>query len=114
MTIPPYPDETNGLPPGNTYAEDHYRTGNHAGFVAWTDKRLVRITRLRLLGEAGFPMWDVSYCHGKLSDGRNCDVDLPFSQLPRRNTMAAIVAHAKRDNVYAKGLGIFDNISKLW
>jgi hypothetical protein len=81
--------------------------------VEWNDERLARITRLRLLSDPGFPWWDVSYCHGQLKDGTNVQVDLPFSQLPKRGMRKAILEHAKRDGVYAKGLGVFDNISTL-
>jgi hypothetical protein len=40
-------------------------------------------------------------------------VELPFSQLPKRNFKHAIVLHAQRDGVYAKGLGVFEAISTL-
>ena len=83
------------------------------GTVDWTDKRLAKITRLRLLSDPGYPAWDVSYCYGQLRDGSNVHVDLPFRQLPKRGVVAAILKYAKRDKVYAKGLGIFDNISRL-
>lgn len=112
MTVTPSPNESNGLTNGGVYHTAHYE--NHAGRVSWNDARLAKITRLRLLTDPGFPAWDVSYCHGVLKDGQTCDVDLPFSQLPKRGMDRAIVAHAKRDSVYAKGLGIFDAMSKLW
>ena len=83
------------------------------GSVDWDDKDLVKITRLRLLSDPGYPAWDVSYCFGQLRDGTNVRVSLPFSQLPKRNVIGAILKYAKRDKVYAKGLGIFDNISRL-
>jgi len=83
------------------------------GTVDWTDKRLAKITRLRLLSDPGFPLWDVSYCYGQLHDGTNVKVDLPFHQLPKRDMKAWIIKYAKKDGVYAKGLGIFDNISRL-
>ena len=83
------------------------------GSVDWDDKDLVKITRLRLLSDPGHPVWDVSYCFGQLRDGRNVRVDLPFSHLPKRDVIGTILKYAKRDKVYAKGLGIFDNISRL-
>jgi hypothetical protein len=98
-------------------------SGGHperAGRVYWDNPRLKRITRLRLLSDPGFPLWDVSYCYGELDDGTMVDVDLPFSQLNksvgRWGTGALqkdIIRHAKRDKVYAKGLGIFNAISTL-
>ena len=107
-----YPHETNGLVDGQAYHHSHHE--NHAGLVGWTDDRLSKITRLRLLTDPGFPLWDVSYCHGVLKDGRNCDVELPFSQLPKKKMGNYIVNQAMRDGVHAKSLGLFDAISKLW
>jgi len=83
------------------------------GTVDWTDKRLAKITRLRLLSDPGYPAWDVSYCYGQLKNGANVKVDLPFRQLPKRGVIGTILKYAKKDGVYAKGLGIFDNISRL-
>ena len=81
--------------------------------IHWNDERLARITILRLLSDPGFPFWDVSYCHGETKDGKPCPVILPFDQLPKRGRARAIVEEAKRDGVYAKGLGIIDAISTL-
>ena len=80
--------------------------------VPWTTPGL-KVWRLRLLSDPGFPAWDVSYCHGTLPDGEHVKVDLPFSQLPKRGFKRAIVAAAKRDKVFASGMGILDNISTL-
>lgn len=100
--------ETNPLPAG-------YHSETATETVDWTDKRLAKIERLRLLSDPGFPVWDVSYCFGRLHDGTKVRVDLPFSQLPkgRGRIQAAIIAAARRDRVFAKGLGIFDAISTL-
>lgn len=105
--------ETNGLINGQSYHERHYE--NHAGYVHWDDPRLAKITRFRLLSDPGFPFWDVSYIHGVLKDGRTCDVPAPFEfgQLPKRGTKRAIIEAAKRDGVFAKGLGVFDALSTL-
>jgi hypothetical protein len=107
-----YPHETNGLVNGQAYHDNHY--ANHVGNIDWADPRLAKVTRLRLLTDPGFPAWDVSYCHGVLKDGRNCEVELPFSQLPKRGMGRAIITAAIRDGVHAKRLGIFNAISKLW
>jgi hypothetical protein len=109
-----YPNETGSLVNGAAYVKNHYRESNHVGCVDWADKRLKRVTRLRLVTDSGFPAWDVSYCHGVLHDGSTCDVTLPFFQLPKKGMARTIVKHAKRDGVHAKRLGILDNISKLW
>lgn len=71
------------------------------------------MTRLRLLSDPGHPVWDVSYCHGVNSDGKACEVELPFDQLPKKGMRRAIVWYAKKDGIFAKGLGILDNISTL-
>lgn len=94
--------ETNPLPEG-FHKEPWSRT------VDWTEKGLY-VTRFRLLSDRGCPFWDVSYCFGTIN-GEKVRVSLPFSQLPRRGTVRAIVEHAKRDGVYAHGLGIIENMS---
>jgi len=96
--------ETNHLINGKEY---------HSNFencpkVHWDNKDLKKITRLRLLGDIGFPFYDVSYCNGVLKNGQLCDVILPFSQLPKKKLQKAIIEQAKKDKVYAKGLGLFD------
>jgi hypothetical protein len=98
--------ETNPLPVG-------FHEEKEVGSVDWTDKRLLRIERLRLLSDPGYPFWDVSYCYGRLKDGSKVRVGLPFSELPKKNMMGALIEHAKRDKVYLKGLGVFDAISTL-
>jgi len=82
--------------------------------VGWNDPRLAQVTRLRLITDPGYPLWDVSYCHGILKDGTEVTVVLPFRDLPKKGTVAAIISYAKEDGVYAKGLGILDNISRLY
>lgn len=79
--------------------------------VEWNDPTLRRITRLRLVSDWGFHSWDVSYCHGELHDGTIVRIHLPFYQLDKRNIKSQIIEYAKRDSVYAKGLGIFEAIS---
>ena len=97
--------ETNPLPAG------FHEAPVDGGCVEWTHPGLY-ITRLRLLSDPGYQWWDVSYCFGEV-DGRKVTVRLPFADLPKRGMKAAIIEHAKRDGVYAKRLGIFDNISTL-
>ena len=97
--------ETNGLPSGSNY---HAQYAN-APSVPWDTPGLT-ITRLRLLSDPGFPLWDVSYCHGML-DGEPVVVDLPFSQLPKRGMKRALYGEAKKTGRFIKGL--FDAISTL-
>lgn len=80
--------------------------------VPWTTRGL-KVTRLRMLTDRDFPCWDISYCHGVLPDGEAVEVELPFYQLPKRGWKRAIVAAAKRDKVYAHGIGILTNVSTL-
>lgn len=109
-----YPNETNSLGQnGNDYHKQFFK----ARLVPWTATGL-KVTRFRILTDPGFPYWDVSYCHGEIThpDGskENVRVELPFSQLPRRGMTKFIIDHARKDKVYAKGLGILDAISSLW
>jgi hypothetical protein len=91
--------------------------------VDWTEPGL-RITRLRLLSDPGFPAYDVSYCDGVVN-GEPVAVSLPFSQLERscraygqlrrasKSLARQIVEYAIADGVNAKRLGILDCISTL-
>ena len=98
--------ETNSLGMNGTeYHSQFDRT------VLWTEPGLY-ITRLRLLSDVGLPWWDISYCHGTV-DGEPVRVRLPFGNLPKRGMIRRIIEHAIEDGVYAKGMGILDNISTL-
>ena len=107
-----YPNETNPIEESRHHSP--WLRGTDAITVGWTDRDLSRITRLRLLTEPGFPLYDVSYCWGGLHSGRKVEVRLPFDQLPRKNMRGAIIEAAKQDGVYASGLGVFDALSILW
>ena len=105
--------ETNGLVNGPQYHIDN-ANNEHPDYpdgCDWTTKGL-QVTRLRLLTDSYCPFWDVSYCDGLL-DGKFVRVILPFGQLKRGNLAAQIIDYAKRDGVYAKGLGILNCISTL-
>ena len=93
-------------------AEDKsVRMERNKRMVSWKTKGL-KVTRLRLLSDPGLNFWDVSYCEGMLDD-EPVKVDLPFFQLPKRGFKRAIVAYAKKDGVYAHGIGVLANISTL-
>jgi hypothetical protein len=66
--------EINGLVDGHKYHSDF--TSNIKRRVPWTTKGL-KITRLRMLSDPGFPFWDVSYCHGVVN-GEPVEVSLPM------------------------------------
>ena len=87
----------------------HKEFNGHGTVVNWDEPGLY-ITRFRLVSSSGFPFWGVSYCHGTVN-GQDVTVALPFSQLPKRGWKHAVVQEAKLDKVYAKQLGIFENVS---
>lgn len=89
--------------------QEYHSQFNEAPTVYWDAKGL-KITRFRILTDPGFPAWDVSYCHGRLN-GKPVNVDLPFAQMPKRGWKRYVVEMAKKDGVYAKGLGILDPIN---
>lgn len=101
--------ETNGI-------EDHaaYFAVKRDEEVMLADPRLERITRLRLLTDPGFPLWDLSYCHGVLKDGTPVRVQLPEWQFRKRDLRAHLLEMCKAAGVYGKGLGIFDAISQVY
>jgi len=99
--------ETNPLPKGYHEAV----TDKIKRTVYWKTPGL-RITRLRLLSDPGFPIWDVSYCTGFIGD-EPVGVSLPFCQLSKRGWKKDIVNYAKKDGVFAKGIGILTNVSTL-
>lgn len=101
--------ETNGLVNGIAYHGDRHSQEGGISKVCWTTLGL-EITRLRLLSDPGFPFWDVSYCFGVL-DGRHVDVQLPFSQLPKRNMKTFLYNEAKATGKFIKGL--FSSMSTL-
>jgi hypothetical protein len=104
--------EVNGLVNGATYHGGRHAQTGGVPKVDWATKGL-KITRLRLLSDPGFPVWDVSYCHGVL-DGKHVDVLLPFSQLPKYGKggyKSALYAEAKATGAFINGL--FTSISTL-
>lgn len=67
-----------------------------------------RVTRVRFLSEG--PLCDLSYVHGVTPDGTLhalVGVDFP-SLTPKRLRKARLIEWAKREGVYAKGVGLLD------
>lgn len=91
--------------------QDYHDQFANAPLVDWTEPELY-ITRLRLIGDYG--VLDVSYCHGRLTDGTLVRVQLPFDRIPLRGHKRVIVQHAIRDKVHAAKIGALDNISILY
>jgi hypothetical protein len=77
--------------------------------VTLGDPRLERIVRLRLLTDPGYPYFDISYCYGKLKDGRYVRIANTPQHLRRRALKTDLIAWAKSEGVYAKGLGLLDD-----
>jgi hypothetical protein len=102
-----YPNETNPIEPG-------YHKIPRTESVYWTDPRLARITRLRLVTDNSFPMWDVSYCDGVLVDETPCRVSLPFSQLRKGHLWTDLKNYSEVDCVSLNKLKVWESISKLW
>lgn len=73
------------------------------------DPRLARITRLRLLTEPGYPYFDISYVYGVLKDGRHCRIDRTPGNLGRKTIKRDLIAWAKEEGAFAKGLGLLDD-----
>lgn len=77
-------------------------------FVTLGSPEVKRVVRLRLLTEPGYPYYDISYVYVELKDGRYARLSNAPMHLPRRNTKAALIAWAKEEKAYAKGLGLLD------
>lgn len=101
--------EVNGLVNGISYHDERNSQRGGVEKVCWTTPGL-EITRLRLLSDPGFPVWDVSYTHGVLN-GRHVNVELPFSQIPKYKMKSWLYKEAQSTGVFIKGL--FNSISTL-
>lgn len=116
------------MPETNPISDGYHTfvTAKIDGKVGWETPGL-KVIRLRLVTDPRYPEWDITYCHGQLPDGRFVDVELPFSRIPKiwkswnkrtppeqaRGIKGFLVDQAQRAGIYAKDLGILDNISTL-
>jgi hypothetical protein len=110
-------NSTYGAVETNPLTEEHKLAREAANEVVdLADQRLARITRLRLVTDPSFPMWDLSYCYGTLKDGSAVRVRLPEHQFPKGNLNGSLIEMCKSVGVFGKGLGIFDPevISKFY
>lgn len=73
------------------------------------DPRLERIVRLRLLTDPGCPFFDISYVYGVLKDGTHVRIDGAPSSLGRKTLKRDLIAWAREEGAYAKGLGLLDD-----
>lgn len=92
---------------------------NHQRTVRLADEKLVKILRLRLVGDFVSPFWDVSYCYGLMADGSKVRVDLGDDRIRKGKrgepSMAHLVQLAQAAGRHARGMGLLDSnvISKL-
>lgn len=73
------------------------------------DPRLDRVVRLRLLTEPGYPYFDISYVYGVLKDGTHCRIEGGPMHLGRKTLKRDLIAWAREEGAYAKGLGLLDD-----
>lgn len=102
-------NETNGLLNGAEYHDSVDYTDLYTlGMVAEAGGH---ISRVRILTER-WPsgrMADVSYIHATLRDGRTVPVQVGVDNCTPLNRMkSAMIDWAKREHVFAKGLGLLD------
>jgi hypothetical protein len=104
--------ETN--PVGNIHDYLDQLTGET---VALSDRRLVKIERLRLIGwSREYTAWDISYVYGRLANGDLVRVDLGESRIVCAGGDAykrELVKLCQRAGRFGKALGIFDAVSTL-
>jgi hypothetical protein len=97
-------NETNGIQDVQAWQQFISEAGHtHLG-----DSELAKITRLRLLTERGYPYFDISYCYGELKDGTAVRIDGVPMHLSRKTPKADLIAWAKSEGAFAKGLGLLD------
>jgi hypothetical protein len=102
-------DETNGLVDGAAYhaSVDYSRTLS----LKEVSDAGGKITRVRLLTERvmGRTLCDVSYIHATLPDGTTVNVQNGLNNLtPYRTLKAEMIAWAKREGVFAKGIDLLN------
>lgn len=103
------PNETNGLLNGAEYHDsvDYTEQYSLADVAAAGGK----ITRVRLLTErwASGRIADVSYIHATLPTGQTVPVRVGMDNCtPMNQIKGAMIDWAKREHVFAKGLGLLD------
>lgn len=98
-----------GVPVGPEY---HEQVSSETISLAEVAARRGRITRLRILSDLGSPYADVSYCHATLPSGEivrvaNAPIGIRYYRIK-----ADLIAWAKQEHVYAKGIGLLDE--SMW
>lgn len=98
-------NETNPL----WMSEVTHETIDYDQHVTLGDPRLARVTRLRLLTDPGYPFFDISYCYGVLKDGTHVRIEGTPMHLGRKTLKRDLIAWAREEGAYAKGLGLLDD-----
>lgn len=111
--MPTYTNETHNLA---DIDPDLHSKVDHSRVVPLADKELRDIVRLRLLTSPGCPVWDVSYCYGRMRDGSLVRVELPRYQLPRQGFNGALINMFKDEGRFGKLMKLWEPgvLSKLW
>lgn len=98
--------ETNNIADAPYTSEDV----NYLRYTPLNDPELVSIDRLRLLTEAWYPYYDISYCWGTLKDGTHVRVDLGTGRL-RKDKAKSEGGRGKRGR---ETLLAPEGIDKVW
>lgn len=102
--------ETNNLADLNLNGyEYHARKRQNVGM---RHPDLVRITRLRLISDPGYPWWDLSYCYGELRDGTEVRVQLDRYEFSKRFLKRELVQMCKDAGVFLRDITCESVISK--
>lgn len=78
--------------------------------IYWKNKLLKTIDALCLASTEDNIFYDVLYCEGTLYTGEKVRVKVPFMRLNKGSIKEEILKYAKDENVYAKGLSIFEAV----
>lgn len=76
--------------------------------VYWTTPRLTNV-KLVLQADTCNKVADVVSCEGEIN-GHSVQVTVPFRSVPLNLIQPSIVHMAQKDHVYARGIGILDNL----
>lgn len=99
-------NETNGL---DLVGHDYHERVDYTD--AYTLRQISdmggKITRLRILSDYGYG--DISYVHATLPDGRTVPLTMDYPMgFSMRALKGELIAWAKEQGVFAKGLGLLD------
>ena len=97
-------DETNPL----WMSEATHENVNYDIHTWLGDPNIKRVVRLRLLTEPGYPYYDISYCYVQMKDGQYARLGGYIPTLSKRFIKRDLIAWAKEEGVFAKGLGLLD------